>query len=49
MTGNMVALMKVPFHTLIRKMLVSMATESWKIRSFPKIWLPWQIIVIERF
>ena len=34
MTGNMVALMKVAFHALIRKMLVSMATESWEIRSF---------------
>ena len=32
--GNMVALMKVTFHALIRKILVSMATESWKIRNF---------------
>ena len=34
MMGNMVALMKVAFHALIRKIVVSMATESWKIRSF---------------
>ena len=34
MMGNMVALMKVTFHALIRKIVVSMATESWKIRNF---------------
>ena len=33
MTRNMVALMKVTFHALIRKIVVSMATESWKIRN----------------
>ena len=31
MMGNMVALMKVTYHALI---VVSMATESWKIRNF---------------
>ena len=36
MMGNMVALIKVTFHALIRKIVVSMATESWKIRSFLK-------------
>ena len=34
MTGNMVALVKVTFHALIRKIVVSMATESWKMRRF---------------
>ena len=34
MTGNMVALIKVTFHALIRKLVVSMATKSWKMRSF---------------
>ena len=34
MMGNMVALMKVTFHALIRKIVVSMATESWKIWNF---------------
>ena len=59
MTGNTVTLIKITFHALIRKVVVSMATELWKMRSFLKFGyhgnkierfsLIKKIIVTERF